>query len=210
MNHSLVDQIDALLPQTQCTRCGFPDCRGYAQAIADGAAEINRCPPGGAKTIGWLAEITGRKPLALDPACGEAGPPGVALIDEEWCIGCTICIQYCPVDAIVGAPKRMHTVIENECTGCELCVAPCPVDCIRMVKTGSAEFDPENWLTQRAPIGRARYGHRRRRLARLRDERRNQRRKRRLPSIARRKSDIASARARVRERRRGIGTPDSG
>lgn len=209
MNQSLADRIDALLPQTQCARCGFPDCRSYAQAIAEGATAINRCPPGGAKTIDRLAEITGCRPFPLDPACGEEGPRRVALIDEAWCIGCTICLQYCPVDAIVGAPKRMHTVIEIECTGCELCLAPCPVDCIRMVETGAAESDPEIWLKRRAPLGRARYENRRRRLARLRDERRNQRPRRRVPSLAQRKAEIALARARVLERRMGFGAPDS-
>lgn len=206
MNHSLVDKIDALLPQTQCTRCGFPDCRSYAEAIADGSAAINRCPPGGAKTVDWLAEVTGREPLPLDPACGEPGAPAVAIIDETWCIGCTICLQYCPVDAIVGAPKRMHTVIENECTGCELCVHPCPVDCIRMEHGPAADSSPETWLQRRAPAGRSRYRFRQRRLARLLDERREQRRGRRLPSMEQRRAEITSARARVRERRQRAGT----
>ena len=179
MNHSLVNQIDALLPQTQCTRCGFPDCRRYAQAVADGTAKINRCPPGGQKTIAWLAELTGREVLPLDPECGAEAPYAVAVIDEAWCIGCTICLQYCPVDAIVGAPKRMHTVIEKECTGCELCIAPCPVDCIEMVDPNSGALDVDNWLAQRAPLGRARYQSRRRRLDRMQNERRRRRRGRR-------------------------------
>ncbi len=130
---NLVDRIDALLPQTQCTRCGYPACRPYAEAIARGAAAINRCPPGGMDGVLALAELTGAEVLPLDPECGEATPPRVALIDEAVCIGCTKCIQACPVDAIVGAAKLMHTVIADLCTGCELCLPPCPVDCIAML-----------------------------------------------------------------------------
>lgn len=125
--------IDALLPQTQCTRCGYPGCLPYAQAIAAGAAEINQCPPGGAATIEALAQLTGRAALPLNPANGVEKPREVAYILEEHCIGCTKCLPACPVDAIVGANKRMHTVIVPECSGCELCIAPCPVDCIVMV-----------------------------------------------------------------------------
>ena len=127
------DAIDALLPQTQCTRCGFQGCRPYAEAIARGEAEINQCPPGGAATIAALAALTGRAPLPLNPANGIEAPRTVAYILEEHCIGCTKCLPACPVDAIVGANKRMHTVIAELCTGCELCIAPCPVDCIVMV-----------------------------------------------------------------------------
>ncbi len=127
------DQIDALLPQTQCTRCGYTGCRPYAEAIAGGEAEINQCPPGGAATIEALARLTGRAALPLNPANGVEKPREVAYILEEHCIGCTKCLPACPVDAIVGANKRMHTVIVSECTGCELCIAPCPVDCIVMV-----------------------------------------------------------------------------
>jgi electron transport complex protein RnfB len=125
--------IDALLPQTQCTRCGYPGCRPYAEAIARGEAAINQCPPGGARTIAALARLTGQPELPLNPAHGVEGPRMVACVLEEHCIGCTKCLPACPVDAIVGAPKRMHTVIAAECTGCELCIAPCPVDCIVMV-----------------------------------------------------------------------------
>jgi len=128
-----VDDIEALLPQTQCTRCGYSGCRPYAQAIAAGAAAINQCPPGGAATIGALAALLGRAALPLNPAFGSEGPPLVAQIDEDACIGCAKCLPPCPVDAILGAHKQMHTVILGLCTGCELCVAPCPVDCIRMV-----------------------------------------------------------------------------
>lgn len=127
------DSIDALLPQTQCTRCGYTGCRPYAEAIVAGDAEINQCPPGGAATIEALAALTGRPALPLNPANGVEKPREVAYILEEHCIGCTKCLPACPVDAIVGANKRMHTVIVSECTGCELCIAPCPVDCIVMV-----------------------------------------------------------------------------
>jgi electron transport complex protein RnfB len=129
---ALVDAIDAVLPQTQCTRCGYPDCRGYAQAIANGEADINRCPPGGADGVARLAALTGRALRPLDAGCGAEGPRRVALIIETACIGCTRCIDACPVDCIVGAPKQMHTVIESLCTGCELCLPACPVDCIAL------------------------------------------------------------------------------
>ena len=129
----LVDRIDALLPQTQCGQCGFPGCRPYAEAIAAGKADINQCPPGGEATIHALADLLDREPKPLNPENGQEKPKTVAVIDEARCIGCTLCIQACPVDAIVGAAKQMHTVVEPLCTGCELCVAPCPVDCIAMV-----------------------------------------------------------------------------
>jgi electron transport complex protein RnfB len=129
----LVDKIDALLPQTQCGQCGFPGCRPYAMAIAKGEADINQCPPGGEATIRALADLLDRDPKPLNPEHGQIKPKMVAVIDERRCIGCTLCIQACPVDAIVGAPKQMHTVVAQECTGCDLCVAPCPVDCIEMV-----------------------------------------------------------------------------
>jgi len=128
----VVARIDALLPQTQCTRCGYPGCRPYAAAIASGAAEINQCPPGGAATIHVLAELLGREELPLNPANGVESPPRVAWIDEARCIGCARCLPPCPVDAIVGAAKYLHTVLAERCTGCELCIAPCPVDCIEM------------------------------------------------------------------------------
>ena len=127
------DDIDALLPQTQCTRCGYNGCRPYAEAIADGVAEINQCPPGGAAAIQALATLLHREPLPLNPANGVEGPDLVARIDEEICIGCAKCLPPCPVDAIVGARKQMHTVLTALCTGCELCISPCPVDCIKMV-----------------------------------------------------------------------------
>jgi electron transport complex protein RnfB len=129
----VVDKIDAVLPQTQCGQCGYPGCRPYATAIANGEADINQCPPGGEAGIQALADLLGRDPKPLSAEHGVEKPKSVAVIDEQTCIGCTLCIQACPVDAILGAAKQMHTVIESECTGCDLCVAPCPVDCITMV-----------------------------------------------------------------------------
>lgn len=127
------DEIDALLPQTQCTRCGYAGCRPYAEAIISGSAEINQCPPGGAATIARLASALGRAPLALNPLNGSESPELVAYIDEGRCIGCIKCLAPCPVDAIIGAKQQTHTVVASLCTGCELCVAPCPVDCILML-----------------------------------------------------------------------------
>jgi electron transport complex protein RnfB len=129
----LIDEIDALLPQTQCGRCTFPGCRPYASALANGEADINQCPPGGNATAVALANLLGREPRPVDPRFGTTpAHPLVAWIDESACIGCVKCIQACPVDAIVGASKFMHTVIAEQCTGCELCIPPCPVDCIVM------------------------------------------------------------------------------
>jgi Na+-translocating ferredoxin:NAD+ oxidoreductase subunit B len=136
------DDIDARLPQTQCTRCGFSGCRPYAEAIASGSAPINQCPPGGGETIAALAALLARAALPLNPAYGSEGPLLVAQIDEEACIGCAKCLPPCPVDAILGAHKQMHTVIVAICTGCELCVAPCPVDCISMVPRASLPHAP--------------------------------------------------------------------
>ncbi len=135
---ALVERIDAALPQTQCGRCGFPGCRPYAEAITRGEAAINRCPPGGDAGVQTLARLTGQAVQPLDPACGAPAAPAVAVIDEDACIGCTKCIQACPVDAIVGASRLMHTVVADLCTGCGLCVAPCPVDCIAMLPLADA------------------------------------------------------------------------
>ena len=128
----LVEKIDGVLPQTQCGQCGYPGCRPYAEAIASGEAEINQCPPGGEEGIRKLAELLGREFKPLSEEHGAEKPKSVALIDEQTCIGCTLCIQACPVDAIVGAAKQMHTIIADLCTGCELCIPPCPVECITM------------------------------------------------------------------------------
>ena len=136
---SLVEAIDRLLPQTQCGQCGYPGCRPYATAIAAGTADINQCPPGGQAGIRALAGLLGREPKPLNPANGVEKAAVIALIVEEDCIGCTKCIQACPVDAIIGAPRRMHTVIASLCTGCELCLPPCPVDCIELVPAGDSD-----------------------------------------------------------------------
>jgi electron transport complex protein RnfB len=165
---TLADRIDALLPQTQCTKCGFTGCRPYAEAMAADEADINRCPPGGAAGIVKLALLLGREVKPLDPARGTEGPRRVALIDEAQCIGCTLCIQACPVDAIVGAPKLMHTVIAGLCTGCDLCLPPCPVDCISMPPAPPAIA---GWDDAKADAARMRYGFRNARLAREQHER---------------------------------------
>lgn len=130
---SLVNRIDAILPQTQCAQCGYPGCRPYAQAIANSQADINQCPPGGADGVAALANLLGRDVIPLNPHYGEEKPVALAFIREPECIGCTLCIKACPVDAIVGAAKLMHTVIADHCTGCELCLPPCPVDCIDLI-----------------------------------------------------------------------------
>lgn len=152
----LADRLDALLPQTQCTRCGYPGCRPYAEALAAGSAEADQCPPGGAATAAELAALLGRAPKGVNPANGIEGPPTVAVIDETVCIGCAKCLPVCPTDAIVGARRRLHTVIAADCTGCELCIAPCPVDCIAMVPTAAAPL-PLPALRARAPGFRRRY-----------------------------------------------------
>jgi Na+-translocating ferredoxin:NAD+ oxidoreductase subunit B len=163
---SLAARIDALLPQTQCTRCGYPACREYANAIAADVAEINQCPPGGEKGIALLGALLDRARKPLNPANGVEKPREVAVIDEAICIGCTKCIQACPVDAIVGASKVMHTILADECSGCELCIAPCPVDCIAMI---AAPDDGRNVL-ERAPHYRHRFIERNTRLLRDAEE----------------------------------------
>jgi electron transport complex protein RnfB len=165
-----VEAIDALLPQTQCTRCGYPDCHGYAEAIAAGEADINRCPPGGAEGIARLAALSGRPPLPLDPERGHEGPRLLAVIDEDWCIGCTLCIKACPVDCIVGASKLMHTVIDALCTGCELCVPPCPVDCIAMLPVTGERTGWAAWSAAQGDEARARHTFRQHRVERDRRE----------------------------------------
>ena len=156
---SLADLIDAALPQTQCTRCGYPDCRSYAQAIAAGDADINQCPPGGAEGVARLAALTGRPSQPLNPANGIEATRGVAVIDEAWCIGCTLCIKACPADCIVGAPKAMHVVVTAQCTGCELCVPACPVDCISMPEVTTATGWAA-WSQPQADEARGRYAFR--------------------------------------------------
>ena len=148
--------LDAL-PQTQCRRCGYDDCRRYAEAIADGEAAVNRCPPGGAEGVVRLAAITGRQGLPLDAGCGREGPRALAVIDEAWCIGCALCLKACPVDAIVGAAKQMHVVIESLCTGCELCLPVCPVDCIALVDASAPATGWNAWSPAQAATARSRY-----------------------------------------------------
>ena len=150
-------QILDALPQTQCTRCGYPDCAAYAQAIATGEAAINQCPPGGAEGVQRLAALTGLPAQALNPEFGLEGPMTVAVIDEDWCIGCTLCLKVCPTDAILGANKRMHTVIEPHCTGCELCIPVCPVDCIQMEAVSGERTGWDAWSQEQADTARQRY-----------------------------------------------------
>ncbi|MFO8046795.1 MAG: RnfABCDGE type electron transport complex subunit B [Halomonas sp.] len=178
-NTPLIEAIDALLPQTQCGKCGFDGCLPYAEAIAEGEP-INRCPPGGEATLERLAGLTGQP---FHPLAEPAQSPLTAVIREAECIGCTKCLQACPVDAILGAAKRMHTVIVDECTGCELCVAPCPVDCIDLVphpawEAAESEADREAYLARRADLGRRRHRARQVRLARQAKEKRLERQKR--------------------------------
>ena len=161
---SLADRINDALPQTQCTRCGYPDCKAYAQAIAHDNAPINQCPPGGAAGIAVLAQLTHQARLPLNPEHGVEAPLTVAVIDEAWCIGCTLCIKACPTDAIVGSNKVMHTVIEAVCTGCDLCLPVCPVDCIEMVPISGDKTAWAAWSPELAAQARQRYEARQHRL----------------------------------------------
>jgi electron transport complex protein RnfB len=156
---SLADRIDAVLPQTQCERCGYPGCRPYAEALAAGKARLNQCPPGGQDGVRRLADLLGEPEVPLDPLLGTPGVLEVVSIEEEHCIGCTLCIKACPVDAIVGAPKQMHTVLADRCTGCMLCLPPCPVDCISTLPA------PFRWDTERAKSARGRFAERQKRRA---------------------------------------------
>ena len=201
MSKPLADRIDALLPQTQCRQCGYPGCRPYAEAVATGRAGINQCPPGGEETIRELAALLGRAFEPLNPTFGATKSPMVAVIDEPVCIGCTLCIQACPVDAIVGAAKLMHTVIAAECTGCELCIPPCPVDCIAMV-----EIRPAPSRKERAALARRRYVARNERLEREQSERAAKHAARRNEAAERRKREtiervMRRARERLRDRK---------
>jgi H+/Na+-translocating ferredoxin:NAD+ oxidoreductase subunit B len=179
MNTELIEAIDALLPQTQCTKCGYQGCRPYAEAIARGDADINQCPPGGAAGILKLAQLLGHEQKALNPVNGVEKPRSAALIDESRCIGCMLCIDTCPVDAIVGSPKQMHTVLTEFCTGCDLCVPPCPVDCIEMVELGALAERGNRHATalagqsveDMAAIARSRYQFHRLRLERKKIQR---------------------------------------
>jgi electron transport complex protein RnfB len=168
--HDLPARLHAALPQTQCTRCGFPDCESYARAMASGDAPINQCPPGGAEGIARLADITGDPVQPLNPANGAEGPRTVAVIDEAWCIGCTLCLKVCPTDAILGVHKRMHTVVEPYCTGCELCVPVCPVDCIALENVTGARSGWQAWSQPQANEALERYAFHRLRRERAKGE----------------------------------------
>ncbi|HVE48463.1 MAG TPA: RnfABCDGE type electron transport complex subunit B [Casimicrobiaceae bacterium] len=194
MDPALAERLDAALPQTQCTRCGYAACRPYANAIANGVADINRCPPGGDATIAALAAISGRPVRALDPACGAHTPLAIAKIDEGRCIGCTLCIDACPVDAILGASKSMHVVLTALCSGCELCIAPCPVDCIAMVPAGRA------WTKSDANAARNRHATRVARRARA-ESIASRGSVVRHDTAAQRKATVAAALERARARR---------
>jgi Na+-translocating ferredoxin:NAD+ oxidoreductase subunit B len=202
---SLVARIDALLPQTQCTKCGYAGCEPYAQAVASGMAQINQCPPGGDALVRRLARLLATDYLPLDLVRGAEQARHVARIDEARCIGCTLCIQACPVDAIVGAAQQMHTVIVELCTGCDLCVAPCPVDCIAMT---SATGSDTHWTRPRMDAARERFQRRNRRLAESaaeRTARRAPRSSESKPSTAlsseQKRATIRAAVERVRARR---------
>jgi Na+-translocating ferredoxin:NAD+ oxidoreductase subunit B len=166
---TLADQIEDRLPQTQCTKCGYPACRPYAEAIAAGEANYNQCPPGGQEGVARLASLLGKPVIPLNPDNGVERPRPLAVIDENLCIGCTLCLQACPVDAIIGAAKQMHTIIPELCTGCDLCVPPCPVDCIAMIPVTGVETGWDAWSQQEADAARERHEWRLARLARERD-----------------------------------------
>ncbi|WP_234745658.1 electron transport complex subunit RsxB [Burkholderia sp. WTPI3] len=185
---TLADRIEDLLPQTQCTKCGYNGCRPYADAIAAGDANYNQCPPGGAEGIARLASLLGKPVIPLNPVNGCEHPRAVAFIDESLCIGCTLCMQACPVDAIVGAPKQMHTIVESLCTGCDLCVPPCPVDCIAMVPVTGDRTGWDAWSQAQADAARERHDRR----------------------LARQRRDREAAEARAAARRAAKPAPDAG
>ena len=221
MNTELANAIDALLPQTQCTKCGYDGCRPYADAIASGDAAINQCPPGGAAGIGKLARLLSSPEKPLNPANGLEKPRTAAVIDESRCIGCMLCIKACPVDAIVGAAKRMHTVLTASCTGCDLCLPPCPVDCIDMVELEAlaqrgnrhAAALAAQSVDEMAAIARVRFGFHEFRIAREHQERSERLAKKARDKLAelehmpgshdleRKKAAVQAAIARARARR---------
>lgn len=190
--HALFLALHAALPQTQCTRCGYPDCEAYARAMARDQAPINQCPPGGQAGVERLARITGKPVAPLNPDHGLEGPRLVALIDENWCIGCTLCIKACPTDAIVGSHKRMHTIIEPWCTGCELCLPVCPVDCIQLENASGERTGWSAWSQTEADTARQRYQARQSR--RSREEREHQDRQ-----VAKATSKLADLTGQTRE-----------
>ncbi|HEY1057819.1 MAG TPA: RnfABCDGE type electron transport complex subunit B [Limnobacter sp.] len=205
---NLAGQLDDCLPQTQCTQCGYTGCLPYAQAMAAGEADLNRCPPGGEQTVVKLARILNKPAKPIDPSCGITLERHMAVIQPEHCIGCTLCIKACPVDAIVGSSKRRHAVIAELCTGCELCIPPCPVDCIDMV------FVPAyaTWTTEQAHAARARMNQRAQRLVRQRAEQAARLESKAIhkldglahsddPDAAKKKAIVEAALARARARR---------
>ena len=167
MISQLIKQIDQILPQTQCTRCGYPSCLDYASAVANNEADINQCPPGGEDGINKIAHITGKTFKPLNPTYGQIKKRQIAIIEEDKCIGCTLCIKACPVDAIIGSNKMMHTVITDKCTGCDLCIPVCPVDCIIM-----EDAIPSGWSNEQAEIARLNYEKHKSRKVRNDEERR--------------------------------------
>ena len=193
---SLIEAINKVLPQTQCTKCGYDGCLPYAEALASHAADINRCPPGGTAGVDKLSALLGRPAKPIDPTCGLEGPLRVAVIEEAHCIGCTLCIQACPVDAILGANKKMHVVLPDWCTGCDLCLPPCPVDCITMVDV----VDNPHWSEDRASTARKRYEQRQQRKT----QRPGAAREVEPPSLADKQSAVAAALARARARRQSL------
>ena len=170
VSDSLADQLENALPQTQCTKCGYPACRPYAVAMAEGQASYNQCPPGGQEGVQRLATLLGKPIIPLDVSHGLERERPVAVIEEAYCIGCTLCIQACPVDAIIGAPKQMHSIISELCTGCDLCVAPCPVDCISMLPVTPGKTGWDAWNQQQADQARTQFNSRKLRLVREQQE----------------------------------------
>ena len=212
---ALAQRLLDALPQTQCTRCGYPDCAAYADAIARGQADINQCPPGGAEGVARLAAISGKPANALNPENGMETPRSVVFVDEAWCIGCTLCIEACPTDAIFGTHKHMHTVIEAYCTGCELCLPVCPVDCIHLENASGTATGWDAWSPAQADLARTRYAdatsrradtlaaHRSSKAAQAQDKLANMAAHSRITDpdeLARKKAFIEAAMARARQR----------